>query len=90
MADAKVSALTAAAAALGADEIPINEAGTNKKLTVTQLSSFVLAAGLYAPGSLSIPTGGYYIGAGRFVLTGSQSYVGVGTSILAIIGGSPA
>lgn len=37
MADVKISALTAASAALGADEIPVNEAGTTKKLTVTQL-----------------------------------------------------
>lgn len=37
MADTKISALTAAAAAAGANELAINEAGTSKKLTVAQL-----------------------------------------------------
>lgn len=41
MADAKISALTAASAAAGANEIPINEAGTTKKLTVTQIADFI-------------------------------------------------
>jgi Pectate lyase superfamily protein len=45
VADTKISALTAASAALGADELPINEAGTSKKLTVAQIKTFV---GLYA------------------------------------------
>lgn len=35
--DTKISALTAAGSAAGANEIPINEAGTTKKVTVTQL-----------------------------------------------------
>lgn len=37
MADAKISALTAATAAAGTNEIAINEAGTSKKLTVAQI-----------------------------------------------------
>lgn len=37
MADTKLSALTAASAAAGANELLINEAGTSKKLTVAQL-----------------------------------------------------
>lgn len=37
MADTKISALSAASAAAGANELAINEAGTSKKLTVTQL-----------------------------------------------------
>lgn len=41
MADAKISALTAASAALGADEIAINEAGTSKKLTVDQIDAYI-------------------------------------------------
>lgn len=41
MADTKISALTAATAALGADELPINEAGTTKKLTVAQIGTYV-------------------------------------------------
>lgn len=41
MADTKVSALTAATAAAAANEIPINEAGTSKKLTVSLLRDFL-------------------------------------------------
>lgn len=37
MADTKISALTAAGAAAAANEFPINEAGTSKKVTGTQL-----------------------------------------------------
>jgi len=41
MADTKISALTAASAALGADELAVNEAGTSKKVTLTQVKAFV-------------------------------------------------
>jgi len=40
--DTKISALTAATAAAGANEIPINEAGVNKKITVAQIATKVL------------------------------------------------
>lgn len=40
-ADTKISALTAAGSALGADEVPINEAGTTKKVTLTQVKTFL-------------------------------------------------
>jgi hypothetical protein len=46
MADTKVSALTAAAAALGADEFPVNEAGTSKKVTITQLVTYLQTLGM--------------------------------------------
>lgn len=46
MADTKISALTAASAAAGANEIPINEAGTSKKLTVTQLVTYLQTLGM--------------------------------------------
>jgi len=41
MANVKISDLTAASAAAGANEFEINEAGTSKKVTGTQLASFV-------------------------------------------------
>lgn len=41
MADTKISALTAASVALGADEIPVNEAGTSKKATLTQVQALI-------------------------------------------------
>ncbi len=46
MSDTKISALPAASAALGTDELPINEAGASKKLTVAQILAYVLAAGV--------------------------------------------
>jgi hypothetical protein len=41
MADTKISALTAATSFLDADEFPINEAGTSKKVTGTLLNAWV-------------------------------------------------
>jgi hypothetical protein len=41
MGDTRISGLPAASAALGADELAINEAGTSKKLTVTQIQTFI-------------------------------------------------
>lgn len=38
MADTKISALPAASAAAGANELPINEAGASKKVTLTQVA----------------------------------------------------
>ncbi len=43
MANVKISGLTAAAAVAGANEFEINEAGTSKKVTATQISTFVKA-----------------------------------------------
>ena len=43
MANVKISDLTAAASAAGANEFEINEAGTSKKVTGTQISAFVKA-----------------------------------------------
>lgn len=42
MADSKISALTAAVSAAGTNEIPINEAGTTKKITVTQIKTALI------------------------------------------------
>lgn len=50
MADKKISALTAASAAAGTNEIPINEAGTTKKITLTQ-------AGLLLDSRFNAPQG---------------------------------
>ena len=45
MADTKVSALTAVATPAGTDEIPVNQAGTSKKLTLAQVKTFPFPAG---------------------------------------------
>ncbi len=49
MADTKISDLTAAAAAAGANALAINEAGTSKKLTVDQILAYVIATGPLFP-----------------------------------------
>lgn len=56
MANTKVSALTAAAAAAAANELPINEAGTSKKLTAAQLKTFVNTAPVFAAGAAGANT----------------------------------
>lgn len=66
MVDTKISALTAASAALGADELAINEAGTSKKLTVAQV--LALAA---VPSPASTVTGPDTFGASAVVGTGT-------------------
>jgi hypothetical protein len=76
MADTKISALAAATTALGADEFPVNEAGTSKKVTLTQaqtlfqLSNYSVASQAptaatrtYITGSaIAIPVGKLRIG----------------------------
>jgi len=44
MADTKISALTAAGSVAGANEFAINEAGTSKKVTATQIAAFASPA----------------------------------------------
>ena len=46
MADTKISALTAATAAAAANELAINEAGTSKKLTLTQIETYLRTRGM--------------------------------------------
>lgn len=46
MADTKVSALSAAAAALAAMEFPVNDAGASKKVTITQLKTLLQTLGM--------------------------------------------
>lgn len=57
MADTKISALTAAGSFLGADEFPVNEAGTTKKVTGNQLLAWLKTtsgSGQFSPAN---PTG---------------------------------
>lgn len=53
MADAKVSALTAVVTPAGTDEIPVNQAGTSKKLTLAQVETYVLTSPVFPAGSAS-------------------------------------
>jgi len=42
MADSKISALTASAGVGGSEDIPVNDAGTNKRITPTQIIAYLL------------------------------------------------
>jgi len=52
VADSKISALTAVGSVVGANEFIVNEAGTSKKATVTQLAAFLNAS----PTFTGVPT----------------------------------
>jgi len=62
MADTKISALAAAAAAAAANELPINEAGSTKKLSLTQVAAllantaFIHGADVASAGTLNLDT----------------------------------
>lgn len=84
MADSKISSLTAASAALAADELAINEAGTSKKLTVDQLQQYLYVASEYAPGTFTIATGQFLVMTKNLILTSTQRATLVGTARLRI------
>lgn len=46
MADTKISDLTAVGTPAGTDEIPVNQAGTSKKLTLAQVASYLQTVGM--------------------------------------------
>ena len=60
MANVKISGLTGASSVADANEFEINESGTSKKVTGTQIKTFVYSPNeitLTGTGSLEIPTG---------------------------------
>lgn len=60
MANVKISGLTAAASVAGANEFEINEAGTSKKVTGTQIATFVFSGNeitMPGTGSLTVQKG---------------------------------
>lgn len=82
MADTKISALTAASAALGADEIPVNEAGTTKKLTVAQLAAYPGNGGIY---NANVPASAQSVsGNAQTYLTGSALSIPAGLQVSSI------
>lgn len=56
MADTKISAMVAAGSVLAADELPVNEAGTSKKVTASQIRQYV-GEGLSNAGVSSVAAG---------------------------------
>lgn len=75
MADAKISALPAASGALLAQEIPANDAGTTRKVTVDQIIALSEAVANPAAGSTSTPGAGFatdtYLAGSRVLVAGT-------------------
>lgn len=53
MADTKISALTSVATPEGTDEFAVNQGGVSKKMTLSQIDTFVLTSAVFAAGSAS-------------------------------------
>lgn len=73
MADTKTSALTAASVAALANEFAINEAGTSKKVTGTQIVVLVAANLAQSPSLLTLATS-YTLAAGASMVV-NRSYL---------------
>jgi hypothetical protein len=84
MADTKISGLSAATVAAAANEFAINEAGTSKKVSASQLGVLMPFLGVYAPGSFTIASGSFGHMAKGLILTGSQRGTLQGTARLRI------
>lgn len=95
MADTKVSALPAAAAALIAMELPVNDAGTSRKVTIAQIADATSPTS-YDLGTSTIATEQFLLqyqhlklsGSRRLAMEGTAEIVlnGFGTSNAAIVG----
>lgn len=77
MADSKVSALTAAAAAASAMEFPVNDGGVSKKLTMAQVAAYPGAGGKF---NASVANQGAGFAADTY-LTGSSIAISAGSLI---------
>jgi hypothetical protein len=84
MADTKISGLTAATTAAAANELAINEAGTSKKISVTQLGVVLPTLGSYSPGTFTVLTGGFALLADQLILTSTQIGTVEGTGVVRI------
>ena len=58
MADTKISALAADDAVGGSEQIPVNDAGTNKRITPTQIIAYLLSVAREFLGAVTL-SGGY-------------------------------
>lgn len=77
MADTKISALTAETVPAGTDEIPVNQSGTTKKLTLAQVNSYAEPISNGSVANQTLGTGDTYVtGSG---LTVPVSRIQVGT-----------
>lgn len=84
MADTKISALTAVTTPAPTDQFAINQGGTSKMETMTQIGILMPFLGVYAPGSFTIPTGGFGQMVQHLILTTTQRATLVGTARLRV------
>ncbi len=88
MPDVKISALTAAANVANANEFAINEAGTSKKVTATQLKNYVVAnAGAGTTGEVQYNNAGGLAGAANVEIDGGNLKLISTTDPAAPVGG---
>lgn len=82
MADTKISALTAASAALTTDELPTNEGGTTKKVTLAQVDTLLSATTKTLTNkTLTAPVIGTIVNTGTLTLpTATDTLVGRATT----------
>lgn len=76
MADTTITGATAAAAALGPMEIPVNDAGGDKKLTVTQLDAYIVEPTASSTAAQTLGTSDTYLAGSGITVTAGRIQAG--------------
>lgn len=76
MADTKISALGSVSTPAGAQEIPVNDAGTTKKLTLTQVNAYCEPVSTASVASQTLGTGDTYLTGSGLTVVASRFQAG--------------
>lgn len=76
MADTKISALTAVTTPAGTDEIPVNQGGTSKKLTLTQVNAYAEPVSAASVANQVVATSDTYIAGSGLTIVPSRLQAG--------------
>lgn len=76
MADTKVSALTAVVTPAGTDEIPVNQGGTSKKLTLSQVNAYAEPVSAASVAAQTLGTGDTYLAGSGLTVVPSRLQAG--------------
>lgn len=76
MADAKISALTAVVTPAGTDEIPVNQGGTSKKMTLTQVNAYTEPVSAGSASNQVVATSDSYIAGSGLTIVPSRLQAG--------------
>lgn len=76
MADTKISALSAVTTPAGTQEIPVNDAGTTKKLTLTQVNAYCEPVSTASVASQTLGTGDTYLTGSGLTVVASRFQAG--------------